>query len=415
MVQVFHEAAQVLTVAGGDAPRTGAAQGDLGMVERGSVVVGDDGLLAWVGRSDALPASYHHAIRHDCRGKVLMPGLIDPHTHVVWAGDRKDEMAQRLAGADYAAILAEGGGILSSVAATCAATEAELVAQTLPRLQRMRRCGTTTLEMKSGYGLTLAPERRQLRAAATAARTLKMGYVRTCMAAHALPPDVRDHPKLRAQTVDYIVHTILPSVHAEGLAEFVDVFCEQGAFTVEETRAIFTAAQTLGFGLRVHANEFGHSGGAQLAAQLRIFSADHLLDLNDAERAALAHAGVTAVLLPGTSLVLGKPFADGRALVQAGVPVAIASDCNPGSCALESQSLMLALACFGNRLQPEQAVVAATHNAAASLGLAHRVGSLMVGKQADILVLGTPDYRDLVYHGGSPLIDEVWIGGARVV
>jgi imidazolonepropionase len=202
---------------------------------------------------------------------------------------------------------------------------------------------------------------------------------------------------------------------AEGLADYADVFCDRGALSKAEAAQVLDRALALGLELRVHANEFGHTGGAELAAERRAKSADHLLYLDDRERAALREAGVVATLLPGTSLVLGKPYADARALVEAGVAIAVASDCNPGSCALENLAMVLALACYGCKLTPAEAIVAATHNAAASLGLADEVGRIITGLSADLLILATDDYRDLVYHAGSPLIREVWSRGRQVV
>jgi imidazolonepropionase len=386
---------------------------ELSILHDASLAVGGDGRIAWIGPASAVPAEHASAPTIDCRGKTLMPALVDPHTHVVWGGDRRDELELRLAGADYEEIFAKGGGILSSVRQTRDASEDELYAQSRARVHRMRRCGTTTLEIKSGYGLDLDTELRQLRVA----RRLAGDGVRvktTCLAAHAVPAEARVSTEARAAFVHDVATRILPQVHASGLADYVDVFCDRGAFTPEESREILQAARRLGFDLRVHANELGQTGGALLAAELRAASADHLLHLGADERRALREAGVVATLLPGTSLVLGKAWADGRALVDDGVAVAIATDCNPGSCAVESLALVLGLACYGNRLSPAEAVCAATHNAAASLSLSHEVGSLTPGRDADLLVLDTPDYRDLVYHAGSPLIAHVLHRGELV-
>ena len=412
--RVFADAVAVHTLAGAAGPRAGAAMAELGTIAHGSVVVDDAGAIAWVGPAAGLPPQWRGTEVIDCRGKTLMPALVDAHTHLVWAGDRKDELEQRLGGADYESIFAAGGGILSSVRQTRAVTEDSLYAQSLRRIERMRRCGTTTFEIKSGYGLELEAELRQL----TVARRLgsEGGFrVRTtCMAAHALPAEARGSAAARAGFVASICAQILPAVARAGLADYADVFCDRGAFDVDESRLVLQAARALGLGLRIHANELGPTGGAQLAAELGAASADHLLHIGAAERTALREAGVVAVLLPGTSLVLGKPFADGRALVEAGVAVAIATDCNPGSCAFENLAMVLALACYGNRLSPAEAICAATHNAACSLGLGEQVGSLQVGRRADLLVLDTSDIRDLVYHAGSPLVQEVWQDGLRV-
>lgn len=411
---LFHGAAAVLTLRGPSGPRVGTAMANLDMVEEGSVVVGSDGRIAWVGRAADVPDEYEDAARIDCTGKTLMPALVDCHTHLVWGGDRIDELEMRLAGADYEAIFAAGGGILSSVRQTRAASEDELHAQSLRRIRRMRRTGTTTFEIKSGYGLDLHTELRQLRVARRLSDEDGFRVRTTCLAAHAIPAEARGSEAERAAFVDRVCQEILPAVVEESLADYCDAFCDRGAFTPEESRKVLTRARELGLGSRVHANEFGHTGGALLAAELGAASADHLLHLDDDERRALREAGVVATLLPGTSLVLGKSFADGRALVEAGVPVAVATDCNPGSCALENLAMVLGLSCYGNRLSPAEAVCAVTHNAAASLGLDTEVGSLVPGRSADILVLETSDYRDLVYHAGSPLLTAVYQAGARV-
>ena len=318
----------------------------------------------------------------------------------------------RLAGADYEHIFAAGGGILSSVRQTQDRDDETLYRESLARLDRMRRMGTTAVEIKSGYGLDLTTELRQLRVARLLSERTGTRVRTTCLAAHAVPADLRGSPAGRAEFVARVCTEILPAVAAAGLADYCDVFCDRGAFTPDETRAVLRAARDLGLELRVHANEFGHTGGARLAAELHARSADHLLALDDDERAALRDAGVVATLLPGTSLVLGKPFADGRALVRAGVPVAVATDCNPGSCALENLAMVLALACYGCKLSPAEAIVAVTHNAACSLDLADQVGRIAPGMSADLLILATPDYRDLVYHAGSPLISAVFQRGA---
>jgi imidazolonepropionase len=405
-------AAQLLTLAGDPGPRAGAAQSELGILEQATIVIDGD-RIAWVGphAEFTLPVD----TIHDCAGMVIMPALVDSHTHLVWAGHRRDELELRLRGADYEQIFAAGGGILSSVRQTRAASEQQLYEQSLQRIERMRACGTTSFEIKSGYGLELELELRQLRVARRLRDEAGFRIKTTCLAAHAFPERARTSEAARAAYIDEICDVILPAVVAEGLADYADVFCDRGAFTKAEAARVLDKALALGLSLRLHANEFGHTGGAELAAELGAASADHLLYCSDDERAALRNAGVVATLLPGTSLVLGKPHADGRALIEAGVAVAVASDCNPGSCAIESLALALALACYGCKLTPAEAVVATTHNAAASLGLAEQVGRLEVGMSADLLVLATDDYRNLVYHAGSPLVREVWSRGHRVV
>lgn len=408
---VLVAASQLLTLADGpdDRPRAGAAQAELGLRQGHSVILTDD-RITWVGpESDRPPTPGASEI--DCRGRTVMPALIDSHTHLVWAGDRKDELEMRLAGADYERIFAAGGGILSSVRQTRAVSEDQLLTQSRTRLDRMRRSGTTSFEIKSGYGLDLATELLQLRVARRLSHETGARVRTTCLAAHAIPAELRDHASGRAEFVHRVCAEILPAVAAEQLADNCDVFCDRGAFTPDETREICLAARALGMQLRLHANEFGHTGGALLAAELHARSADHLLHLDDRERDALRDAGVVATLLPGTSLVLGKPFADGRALVRASVPVAVATDCNPGSCAFENLAMVLALACYGCKLSPAEALCAVTHNAACSLGLADQVGRIAPGMSADLLILSTPDHRDLVYHAASPLISHVFQRG----
>jgi imidazolonepropionase len=411
---LLHRASAVLTLAGDFGPRRGAAMSDLRIIEDGSVAITDEGTIAWVGPADEVPGSLRRSDVVDCSGDTLMPAFVDPHTHLVWGGDRKDELEQRLGGADYEEIFAAGGGILSSVRQTRELSEDELYLQSLARISRMRRAGTTTFEIKSGYGLDLDTELKQLRVVRRLRDEGGFRVTATCLAAHAVPAESRGSEADRAAFIARVVEEILPAVVNEGLADSCDVFCDRGAFTPEESRRVLEKGLELGLELRVHANEFGHTGGATLAAELGAASADHLLALNAEERAALREAGVVATLLPGTSLVLGKPFADGRALVEDGVAVAIASDCNPGSCALENIAVVLGLACYGNRLSPAEAICAATHNAAASMGLDDQVGSLKAGRQADIIRLATSDYRDLVYHAGSPLIHSVYQAGTRI-
>ncbi|KIG13436.1 Imidazolonepropionase [Enhygromyxa salina] len=412
-------AAQMLTLAGDEAARAGAAMRELGILEHATLVI-EDGRIAWVGTHAEFTAKLAAGelaapqVTHDCSGALIMPALIDTHTHLVWAGHRRDELELRLGGADYEQIFAAGGGILSSVRQTRAASEQQLYEQSLARITRMRSCGATTFEIKSGYGLDLESELRQLRVARRLRDEAGFRIKATCLAAHAIPEEARGSDDARAAFIDRICTQILPAVVGEGLADYADVFCDRGAFTKAEARKVCEAALRLGLELRLHANEFGHTGGAELAAELRARSADHLLHLSDEERAALREAGVVATLLPGTSLVLGKPYANGRALIEAGVPIAVATDCNPGSCALENLAVVLALASYGCKLTPAEAVVATTHNAAASLGLASEVGRLAPGLSADLLVIASNDYRELVYHAGSPLIREVWSRGQRV-
>lgn len=407
---LLRECARVLTLRGDTAPRRGAAMRELGELTNAGVVF-VDGKITWVGSMSALPRDLSVEIEIDCHGRCLMPALVDSHTHVVWGGNRKDELEQRILGADYEEIFARGGGILSSVERTRGADDESLLESSRARVRRMLACGTTSLEIKSGYGLDLATEQRQLRVARQLGAQEGVLVHTTCLSAHALPAEARKSPTGRNDYVRSIIDVILPALAAESLADSCDVFCDRGAFEVEEARAILLRARELGMGLRLHANELGHTGGARLAAELGASSADHLLFVDDDDRRALAEAGVVATLLPGTSLYLRKPYADGRAMIDANVPVAIATDCNPGSCAVESLSFVIGLACHGNRLLPAEAICAATHNAAASLGFADRIGRIEPGLWANLLLLESDDPRDLAYHTGSPLVRQVWTRG----
>jgi imidazolonepropionase len=345
----------------------------------------------------------------DARGGAVIPGLVDAHTHPVWLGDRGPEIGRRLAGASYATIADEGGGINATVRATRAGTDAELRAAVTARLRAMLRHGTTTAEAKSGYGLTVSEEVRALELL----RDLdgEPGLPRivpTLLAAHEVPPEFRAD---RDGWVRIVAEQIVPRVAAQGLARFCDVFCEEGVFTVDESRRILQAAQRAGMALRVHADELARSGGALLAAELGAASADHLLFIGTEEIAAMAKAGTTAVILPGTAWWMRSRRAPARDLVSAGVAVAVASDANPGTCCTESLAAVAVHACLDSGLSVEETLTGMTLNAAASLGLAAETGSLEPGKRADLVVLDAPDDRHLIYHWGVNLVSTVVLGG----
>jgi imidazolonepropionase len=348
----------------------------------------------------------------DATGKTLLPGFVDSHTHPVWAGDRGQEIGRRLAGESYASIAADGGGINATVRATRAASTAELAVSTRERLTRMRAHGTTTVEAKSGYGLTAEDELRCLAILAEAARDTDLPrVVPTLLAAHEIPPEYRTR---RAEWVRVIVQEIVPEAARRGLARFCDVFCDEDVFTVDESQTILEAARRAGMGLRLHADELARSGGSFLAAQLRAASADHLLCIGEEEIAALAQAGTVATLLPGTAWWMRSPGAPARALIAAGVPVAVASDSNPGTCLTESLPAVAAHACLDSALTVEETLTAITLNGAASLGLAAETGSLEPGKSADLVWIDAPDDRHLIYHWGVNLVAGVVCRG-RVI
>ena len=328
------------------------------------------------------------AVVVDARAGAVVPGLVDPHTHVVFSGDRRDELRRRLAGATYAEIAAAGGGIVSSVRATRAASDEELAVATRRRLDEMLRCGTTTCEAKSGYALDVEGELKMLRVVRQLAASHAIEIAPTFMGAHEVPIEYRDR---RGDYVNLVIHEMIPAVARERLAEWCDVFCEAGVFTPEESCAILQAARRAGMKLRVHADELGATGGSRVAAEVGARSADHLIFVDEASADRLAAAGVVATLLPIAAfyLKLGR-FAPARMLIEHGVAVALATDVNPGGGFSPSMPFALSLACFGMGLTFEEALVAATINAAYSLDRHERVGSLEEGKQCDALVLDGP-------------------------
>ena len=403
----FRNAACLATPLGASA-RSGTQQGEILRI-RGAALRAENGRLTFVGTE----ADYARAfagrpaeLSIDATGQTLLPGLVDAHTHPVWAGDRGPEIGRRLAGESYAAIAETGGGIRATVAATRAASDAELRSLLDGRLARMRSCGTTTVEAKTGYGLTLEDELRALRLLAGTDEEHLPRIVPTLLAAHEFPPELRERPE---EWVETIVSKIVPA--SVGLAKFCDVFCEEGVFTVEQSRRILIAARDAGMGIRVHADELARSGGALLAAELRASSADHLLRIGGEEVAALARSGTVAVILPGTAWWMRSRPAPARALIEARVPVAVASDANPGTCFTESLAAVAAHACLDSGLSVEETLTGMTLNAAASLGLASEIGSLEPGKSADVVLLDAPDDRHLVYHWGVNLVAGVSLRG----
>jgi len=396
---LIHNLSEIATPRG----TSSLAGADQGRVERltGAEVLCRDRRIVFVGPPEERRRRFGDpptASRLDARGGTLVPGFVDPHTHLPWAGSREEEFARRLAGATYQEIAAAGGGILATVTATRQAAQEELEAEVLGRLDRMLAHGTTTAEAKSGYGLALDPELRQLRAIRAASAAHPVDLVPTLLAAHEVPPE---HRETRERYVDLVCEEIVPAAAEAGLARFCDVFCERGVFTVEESRRVLRAGAEHGLEPRLHADEFVDSGGAELAAELGARSADHLIAVSDRGIEALAATGVTAVLLPGTSFFLMKHhYAPARRLVEAGVPVALATDCNPGSSHTESMPTVFTLAVFEAGLSIEEALTAATLNAACSLGLGAEIGSVEEGKRADLVLLDAPNLLHLAYHYG---------------
>jgi len=413
---IIEGAAELLTLAGvGTRPRLGEEMRDLGILRRGALAV-RRGKIAWLGPTADLltavrPLAFCKVI--DAHGKTVMPGLVDPHTHLVFAGSRENEFAMRIKGKTYQEIGATGGGINATVAATRAASKADLKVGARRALDTMLTLGTTTVEAKSGYGLDLVTEIKMLEVIRELDEEGPMTVVPTFMGAHEVPPECRQNPEAY---VDLVITRMIPMVASRKLARFCDVFCETGVFSVQQTERIFRAARAVGLELRVHADELTDLGGGALAARMKARTADHLLYTNDDGIRAMAEAGVIAVLLPGTAYFLHlQRYARARDMIAAGVPVALATDFNPGSCMTESLPLILNLACTQMRMLPAEAITAATINAAWAIGEQDCVGSLEVGKQADILVLDALNHEHLCYHFGVNLVDTVVKNGKVVV
>jgi imidazolonepropionase len=409
----IRDAGLVVTLAG-PAPRRGSAARELGVIADAGLAA-LEGRIVWVGRDRDLNGSVRlrpgaHAL--DARGGAVVPGFVDAHTHALFAGERDDEIRRRLAGATYRQIAAEGGGIVRSVAATRAASRDTLVEGLVGRLDEMLLCGTTTAEVKSGYGLETQAELRSLEAIAAAGARHPLTLVPTFLGAHEVP---LEHRAQRETYLRLLVEEMLPAVAARGLARFCDVFCEEGVVTVEESRRVLEAARAHGLALRVHADELADTGGALLAAELGASSADHLIFVSEAGCKALAAAGVVATLLPAAAFYLRLPrFAPARELIDAGVPVALATDVNPGGGLSPSLGFSMAIACFSMGMSLEEALAGVTLNGACSLGVQADCGSLEVGKRADLVLLRSPRLLDLL-RVGAPAIRAVVKDGHVVV
>ncbi len=406
---LVYNAAQVLTIASPGGPKRGATMADLGIIPDGAVAVRDGRVLA-VGPTAALREQVQAEHTLDADGRVVMPGFVDPHTHLVWAGERADEFERRVAGASYMEIMAAGGGIMSTVRHTRAASLDDLVAQSRLRLERMLAHGTTTVEIKTGYGLNTRDELKQLAAIRRLQAETSITLVPTFLGAHAVPAEFNGRAD---KYVDQVVEEMLPAVAQEDPPpRFCDVFCEEGAFSLEQSRRVLETARALGFGLKIHVDEFKPLGGTRLAVELGATSADHLVCTPTEEIELLARSDTIAVALPGTPFGLGhSDYTPARALIDAGGAVALATDCNPGTCWCESMQLMIALACRTMGMTPAEAISAATINAAHAVGQGGEVGSLEPGKRADLILLDVPSYPHLGYRFGTNLVGMVVVAG----
>ena len=387
-------------------PLRGKEQGEIKEYSRGAILA-VNGLIEKIGDErdilKGLSATYVNEER-DMEGSCMIPGFVDPHTHLCFAKRREDEFKMRLDGLPYLEILKRGGGILSSVKAVQSATEEQLFCNTKKLAMAALAKGTTTIEIKSGYGLDLDLELKMLSVISRISRETPLDVVPTFMGAHAVPMEYKDKPD---DFVDLIINEMLPKVKNQGIAEFCDIFCEDGVFSVAQSRKILKAARAIGFELKIHADEVHDLGGAGLAAELKVRSAEHLLAASEENLRAMGRSGSIAVLLPATAYSLKKSYARGRDMIDWEVPVALATDCNPGSCFCESVPFIFGLGVMNMNMTIEEALVASTLNAAYAVNRQHKVGSLEPGKQADFLLLDGDTPTTLAYHAGSTSVIEV--------
>lgn len=404
----------LITMQGPKAPRTGVQMAEVGVVQQGAVAISGEEIVA-VGPEAAVRRQLaDRMVREelDAEGRLVTPGLVEPHTHLVHGGSREHELALKLQGASYLEILARGGGILSTVKATRDATEDALFAKAKRSLDTLLLYGATTVEAKSGYGLTLEDELKQLSVARRLQDSHPVEVVSTFMGAHAVPMGFKGRAD---EYVKVVIQEMLPEVKRQGLAEFCDVFCEHGVFTVEQSQRILTAAKELGFGIKIHADEIEPMGGAELAAKLGCISAEHLLATSDEGFQAMAERGVMGVLLPATSFNLRAKHARARTMIEMGVPVALSTDYNPGSSPTESMQLVMTLGCLNLQMTPEEVLTAMTMNAASAIGRGDTLGSLEVGKKADLVLYDATNLAYLPYHFGINHVNTVVKAGRIVV
>lgn len=396
-------------------PRTKDAMNELAMIEDGSIWL-ENGIIQAVGTTKQLEELYKEREIDteiiDATGHLITPGLVDPHTHVAFGGSREREFEMRLEGATYMEIMNAGGGIHATTQMTREATEDMLVYQTSKRLDSFLAHGVTTIEGKSGYGLDLETELKQLRVMKRLQEEHPIDIVPTFMGAHAVPTEYKGREE---EYVNLIINEILPVVAKEKLAKFNDVFCEVGVFTPKQTERILEAGKSFGLIPKIHADEIEPYEGAELAAKVGAISAEHLLKASNAGIKAMAEQGVIACLLPATALYLRESAAQGRIMIDAGVPVAISTDCNPGSSPTTSMPLVMNLACISMRLTPAESLCAATYNAACAIQMEDQVGSLEIGKQADVVLWNVKNYQELQYLFGVNHVKAVWKKGIKVV
>lgn len=412
---LIHNIGTLITMQGTQVPRRGGEMSEVADVRRGAVAIREGIIVAAGSEEEVLAQIGELPVTHkyDAEGKLATPGLIDPHTHLVHGGSRENELALKLKGASYLEILAQGGGILSTVRSTRQASEEELYVKAKKSLDTMLSYGVTTAEAKSGYGLTLDDELKQLRVTRKLNQEHPVDLVSTFMGAHMVPEEYKGRSQ---EFIQLIIEEMLPEVKRQGLAEFCDVFCEHGVFSVEESEQILLAAKAMGFGLKIHADEIEPMGGAQLAGKLGCISAEHLIAASDEGLEAMKRVGVIAVCLPATSFNLRlKHHARARRMIEMGLPVALSTDYNPGSSPTESMQLVMTLGCLNLGMTPEEVLTAVTINAAHAIGKADTIGSLEAGKQADLVIFNADNLAYLPYHFGINHVHSVFKQGKMVV
>ena len=400
---IIKNAAQVVTCSGFEG-KHGANMSDLHIIEEGTVIVTDGIISHILKKGEEIPIDTSKYKEIDATGKALLPGFVDPHTHFVFGGHREEEFSWRMRGDSYMSIMQRGGGIVNTTKATRAATEEELYNSAKRRLDDMLELGITTVEGKSGYGLDKDTEMKQLRVMRKLNEDHPMDIVSTFMGPHATPAEWKGRED---EFIDFNIKEMLPLVAKEKLAECADIFCEENVFTIEQSRRFLSAAREHGFLLKMHADEIVQFGGAELAAELNVLSADHLLQASDQGIKAMAESGVVATLLPLTAFSLKEEYARGREMIDANCIVALATDLNPGSSHTASAPLLFAIACIYMNLSPEEAVTAYTINSAAAINRADKVGSIDIGKQGDMILLKYPSYKFLPYYVGMNCVETV--------
>ncbi len=410
---ILTDIAELVTMAGSSVPRRGEDAKNLSIIHD-AAVASFKGKVVWTGKSREVSDSINpveDSLEIDLAGKVVTPGFVDSHTHPLYSGTRQVEFAMRANGADYEEISAAGGGILNSVQRTRQASSDTLEDTLVKHLTTMLLLGTTTVEVKSGYGLDLETEVRCLETAVKLSDNWPQTILTTFLGAHEVPLEYRNRPD---DYISFLISNVLPEIKARKLADFVDIFCEKGVFTSEQAERYLQAAVNMGFEARIHADEFHDTDGASVAVNVGALSADHLLSISDSNIGKLAESNTVATLLPGTALFLGKPFPPGRKLLDAGAAVAIATDFNPGSCFCESMPFMINLAVCECGFSIEEAITASTVNGAAALGLTSRKGTLVTGMDADMIIWDIDDYRGIAYHMAIPDIEDVVVAGRLV-